>query len=137
MSVCGDATAAFATDEDLEVRWRPLTDDEIERANVFLEDASDMIRVAYDTSRIPSSTLKRVVCAMVKRAMMASQDDAQGEYLGTVSSATQTTGPFSTQVSYANPTGDLYISKAESRSLKAASGHRGRAFEIDLLAGRS
>ena len=59
---------------------------------------------------------------MVKRAMLA--DDTAG-----VQSATQTTGPFSDTVAYANPDGDLYLTASEQRSLGA---DRRRAFTIRM-----
>lgn len=51
---------------------------------------------------------------------------------GGVSSMSTTDGPFTQQFSYANPQGDLYLTKTERKSLGVGVG---RAFEVDLLAG--
>lgn len=117
---------SFATVEDLEARWRGLSETEMERASALLEDATDLIKaIAPKWETIPTSTLKRVACQVVKRAMLASD-------LGEVSSMQEQTGPFSMQVSYANPQGDLYLTRLEKTQLGLL---KNRAFEIDLLAG--
>lgn len=78
--------AAFATHADLVARWRPLSSDEINRATVLLGDASEELRVrapgidaritAYktdptDVTGLNPDIAKRIVCAMVKRVMLA------------------------------------------------------------------
>lgn len=106
---------AYATVTDLESLWRPLTDLEQERAGVLLDAAA----VWLDALRLPSTPAtgreldaRRVVsCAMVRRSMQAPVDQAPA------TAATNTAGPFSHQVTYANPTGDLYVTKAEKRLL--------------------
>lgn len=119
-----DAEAPFAEVADLEKRWRKLDPDEQERAETLLADASDKIRADYPLlwRKASDRTLTRIVCQMVKRAMLA--DDTAG-----VQSATQTTGPFSDTVAYANPDGDLYLTASEQRSLGADRRH---AFAIRM-----
>ncbi len=119
-----DAESPFAEAADLEKRWRKLDPDERERAETLLADASDKIRADYPflCRKVSERTLTRIVCQMVKRAMLA--DDTAG-----VQSATQTTGPFSDTVAYANPDGDLYLTASEQRSLGA---DRRRAFTIRM-----
>ncbi|WP_278801902.1 Gp19/Gp15/Gp42 family protein [Bifidobacterium pullorum] len=109
-----DAESPFAEAADLEKRWRKLDPDERERAETLLADASDKIRADYPLlwRKASERTLTRIVCQMVKRAMLA--DDTAG-----VQSATQTTGPFSDTVAYANPDGDLYLTSSERQSLGA------------------
>lgn len=123
---------AYAGVDDLAARWRPLTDpDEIERAEILLEDASVQIRAEVPDlkARIESgdadllSAAIRVECAMVKRAMTAG-DDGFG-----VTSTQETQGPFSRTFQYSNPMGDLYMTKAERRLL--TNGGAQRAFTID------
>lgn len=113
-----DAEAPFAEVVDLEQRWRQLDPDERERAETLIADASDKIRADYPLlwRKASERTLTRIVCQMVKRAMLA--DDAAG-----VQSATRTTGPFSDTVAYANPDGDLYLTASEQRSLGADRRH--------------
>jgi hypothetical protein len=123
--------AAYATVDQLEARWRPLTDTEAEKAEVLLEDASVQIRsevpdlkvrIEAGDSDLLSAAI-RVECAMVKRAM-ANGDDGVG-----VTSAQETQGPFSQTFQFANPSGDLYLTKAERRLLTSSGGQR--AFTID------
>lgn len=118
----------FATVEDLEARWRGLSEAETRRAEALLEDASDLIRTLVpDWESLGEGLLKRVTCQVARRAMLAAD-------VGEVSSMQETTGPFSTQVSYANPQGDLYLTRLEKLQLGLI---RHGAFEVDLLAGRS
>lgn len=118
---------AFATVADLEARWRGLSEQEQARAKVLLLDAADLIRTTTRRWReLPESTLKRVSCQVARRAM------GSDSIPGGVSSMSTTDGPFTQQFSYANPQGDLYLTKAERKSLGVGVG---RAFEVDLLAG--
>ena len=102
---------AFATVADLEARWRDLSDAEEAQASVLLDDAAAYLQalVEVDTDdEVQAANLKMVSCNMVKRAMSSSASDAFG-----VTNATATMGPFSQQVAYANPSGDMYVSKSE------------------------
>lgn len=111
----------YATAQDLADRWRPLTPAEVERATVLLGDAATRIRVAVPDvdARLASGVLDPdvpllVSVEMVRRAMLAPVDQAPA---GQVQ---QTAGPFSQSVSYTNPTGDLYLTKAEKQMLGGA-----------------
>lgn len=101
----------FATPDDLAARWHPLTSEEKERAQTLIVDASDLIMTQCPRWRQASdATLRRICCAMVKRAMLSM--DRAG-----VSQSTQTAGSFSESMSYSNPDGDLYLTSSERRSL--------------------
>ena len=124
----------FATVEDLEARWRGLSEQERTRAAILVKDAPDLIKASAPRwSHASEATRRRVCCAVVKRALQAEQGGADGlpEPRGLVSSETHTTGPFSDQYAYANPEGDLFLRAAELRQL---GGRRSGAFEVDLLA---
>ena len=104
---------AFATVADLEARMgRELTSDEEAQASVLLDDAAAMLTALIGfidpDDAIQAQNLKQVSCSMVKRSMMSGTSGAFG-----VDEATATMGPFSQRVQYANPAGDLYVSKAE------------------------
>lgn len=102
---------AFATVADLEARWRSLTEAEEAQASVLLDDAAAYLQALVEVDsddEIQAANLKMVSCNMVKRAMSSSASDAFG-----VTNATATMGPFSQQVAYANPSGDMYVSKSE------------------------
>lgn len=112
----------FATVEELEERWRTLTTDEEARATNLLKDASYMIlarcaganEVDDDDSAEQAqreSVLRSIVCAMVQRSMTAG-GDAPG-----VKTSQETAGPFSRSFTFANPTGDMYLTSAEMKLL--------------------
>lgn len=114
---------SFATPEDLAARWRPLATEEQALALVLLEDASARIRVEFpdvdariaaDPQELDPAVPRMIVCAMVKRAMLAGTDQA------VAASIQQTAGPYSQSTTFANPTGDLYLTSGERRMLKGS-----------------
>lgn len=118
----------FATVEDLQARWRPLDPAETIRAQALLADASGIIRDAVrEWEKASADTLRRIVCAMVRRAMLTPAGAAP------VSQMAETAGPFSQQMSFVNPAGDLYLTRAERRALTGTAGSR--AWQVDLLDG--
>ena len=101
---------AFATVKDLESRWRVMDSAEKNRAVVLLQDAAAIITAAMKRSGVSlneedetqAANLVRVSCAMVQRAM--AQGDGEQEHAWGGNLVT-------------NPSGDLYLSKADKRSL--------------------
>lgn len=112
---------AFATVDDLEARWHPLLDAERERAAVLLEDAalylSTFVNVDDGDER-QAGILKMVSCSMVQRAMSTAQSDAFG-----VSQQTITADIYSQSLSFANPSGDFYLTASEKRLLGITSSY--------------
>lgn len=126
------AGVSYATVADLEARWRPLTTTEKATAEVLLADASAMIRAEVpgipgrlleDPPTIDEDVLRMVTCAVVKRAMLA------GTAGDGVTQQSHTAGPFSQQLTFANPMGNLYLTKTELRLLGAGSQ---QAFMVDM-----
>lgn len=117
---------AYATVSDLEARWRTLTPDEQTRATMLLEDAAVRLDAECALSEPPTEAELRVrlivSCEMVKRAM------ASPGGVG-VTSTQMGAGPYQETVQFTNPTGDLYLTKADRRLLGC--GGQG-AFMIDL-----
>lgn len=114
---------AFADVSDIEARWRTLTVDEKARAAVLIEDASAVLSklVAVDPNdEQQDALLKTVCCNMVIRAMSATESDMFG-----VSQSSMTAGPYSQSMNYANPSGDMYLTKMEKRLLGVTSGYIG------------
>lgn len=112
--------AVYATSQDLADRWRPLTTEEAARADVLLADAAVRIRaacstvderLAADPQELDPDIPKLVSVEMVRRAMLAPVDQAA------MTQIQQTAGPFSQGGTFANPTGDLYLTKAEKQML--------------------
>lgn len=107
----------FAFADDLAARWRPLTEAETATAAALLDDASLRLRSEYpgiDDSItmgvLDAGIPKAVAVAMVKRVMLSGGSG--------VTQQSQGMGPFSQSQSYANPTGDLYITAAEDRFIR-------------------
>ena len=107
-----EGSKPFASSADLKARWPELSDEQV--AGTLLSDASQLIR---DTC--PG-------WAMVKRALISGTDNAG------LSSAQETAGPYSQTMTYANPTGDLYLTRAEKQRLGQG---RQRAFAISMETG--
>lgn len=125
------ARKSFATIEDLQAYWRVLNVDEQNRAKMLLELASDRLRILAQRAQIDLDTkieddpksayanmLKFVVMDAVKRAMQATPD------LPPVNSYQQAAGPYSENITYANPTGDLYFKKSELNTLGISGGQQ-------------
>lgn len=111
---------AFATPTDIEARWRTLTADEYERALALLEDAatilSGMVIVDEGDAR-QEAALRLVSCNMVIRSMVASASSAFG-----VDELSATMGPFGQTAHFANPSGDMYLTKLDKRLLGIGGG---------------
>ena len=114
---------AFATYEDIEARWRTLTADEQTRATTLLDDAAVMLNrlVVVDASDMEQAdALKIVSCNKVLRSMVAASSDAFG-----VDELQATMGPFGQTAHFANPSGDMYLTKLDKRLL-GVTGGKGR-----------
>lgn len=126
-----DEPESFATVEQLESGWHALTESERTRAEELLADVSDHIRIVSPIwQRLQQEhprTLKRITCDVVRRIML-SDDSMPG-----VTQRTDTTGPFTNSLTFANPTGDLYLRDSEKRILGVGGQ---RAFSIDMATGK-
>lgn len=112
----------FATVADLEARWRALTPSEVPIASKRLMDASTKILAEYPEANrvvddhdlmIRKNTLEMIVCDMVKRAMTP-PPEIGGVPMDEIQAGA---GPFSFRGRPLNPMGDLYLTKAERRTL--------------------
>lgn len=122
---------AFATPDDLETRWRPLAGDEVARASALLDDASAMLRAEMpgiddriDQGLMDPALPRQIVAGMVKRAMQGPPGMAG------VESHSRGVGPFQGSVTFANPTGDLYLAKKDRKLLGIG---RQTAYMVDTL----
>lgn len=92
------------------------------RAAHLLEMASALVRAEAGE---PDPDAGRIVCvSAVRRALGAAADG--------VTQQSQTTGPFTASVTYANPSGDLYLTRAERRVLGCG---RTRAASVSVTGG--
>lgn len=108
----------FATPDDLASRWRELGDGERKRAETMLDDASAILAaemgrcgVGIDEEDEAQATLLGLVCCSMVRRAMANDTSAD------VKSASLTAGPYSQQLSFANPAGNMYVTADERRLL--------------------
>lgn len=121
----------FATVTDLEQRWHTLTDEESEQAQTLLDDASLTITALQPHWRqLDAGLLRMVTCNIVKRAMTTGSD---GMPAG-VTQYNQTTGSFTDGYTFANPTGDLYLTATEKKLLGVGVQ---RAYRIDMATGKA
>lgn len=102
----------FADSSDVAARWRPLTTDEEDTADVLCADASNVIRARFPGidsqvagGQVDAAVLTQVVAGMVKRAMIAPADG--------VTSQSESAGPFSRSQSFANPLGNVFLTAAD------------------------
>lgn len=111
----------FATLEDLEKRRGELSADETEKAATLLEDAAAFLNALVDVTgdAEQAELLKIVSCNMVIRAL-----DADGDMYG-VESASLTAGVYSETRQFANPAGDMYLTKMEKRLLGVTTSYIG------------
>lgn len=107
---------AYATVDDLEARYGELpSEGSRTQASVLLDDAATYLDGVVDAD--PSDghqadVLRMVSCAMVNRAMEAAGSEMYG-----ISNASYTMGPFSQSATFANPSGDLYLTSGERQLL--------------------
>ena len=120
----------FATVDDLEAEWRPLSESEKETARHRLQTASTLIRrmkpnidEEAENDEVLQEVLTFVVCDMVKASMNAT------EVPSGVSQFTNSTGPFSQTMQFTNQGEDLYFKKIHRRLL----GLDDESFTVDLL----
>ena len=114
---------AYATIDDLERRWRPLTADESDKAQALLDDAAYMLDATLSAAGIQDvedGALVAVSCNMVKRVMLPAESGMYGVSQGTVSADI-----YSQSMTFANPSGDMYITAIERRMLGITGGYIG------------
>lgn len=116
----------YATVEDLQSGWRDLSPEEITTATELLARASRKCRAEVPSldaritnTKVEAELVGDIVCDMVKRAL--SSVDAG------LTQVSETAGPFTQSRTFSNPSGDLYLTKAEKRQLVGRS-----AFSITL-----
>lgn len=111
-----EAPNAYANAEDLTNYWKAPED--TNRANYLLKLASNRLRLIAEDSSIDLDakansnpayfdTLQWVVMESTKRALQAPLDQQPME------TWQQAAGPYSENIKYTNPTGDLWFKKSE------------------------
>ena len=110
---------AYATVADLEARWKALESGQASVAEALL----DGVAVLIDSYGTPDEDAALTVsCTAVRRAMSVNDMGLYG-----VTQSSMTAGSYQQQWTYGNPTGDLYLTKAERRMLGFGGGKAGIA----------
>lgn len=118
----------LATVQDLERRWRELTDAERARAEVELADASAFVLsrmrqsgVSIDpTDELQAANIVSVTCSMAKRSLAPQFENTSSSTVNPSAPITaykQTADVFSEEFSFANPMGDRYLTGQEEKLL--------------------
>lgn len=122
------ARPPFATADDLARTWHAFTDEETARVNALMDTASVIVMAwAGWWQLIPPDVLRVIVCDMVKRSLL-------NEDMGGITQSTQTANGFSEALTYANPSGDLYLSSLDKQMLRA---YQPRMWSIDMSTGEA
>ena len=112
------ALQTLVTVQELEAFWRPLTDAESSRATTLLLVASNRLRLVAENlginldekvnnSEIYKSNVQYVVMEATKRALLTPVDAPPAN------SVQQTAGPYSQNITFTNPSGDLWFKKSD------------------------
>lgn len=112
------ALQSLVTVQELEAFWRPLTQAEQTRATSLLLVASNRLRgiaerqgvnldEKVNASEIYKSNVQYVIMEAVKRAISTPIDQAP------VNSQQITAGPYSENITFTNPSGDLWFKKSD------------------------
>lgn len=115
---------AFATIDDLASRWRALQPNEQHRAASLLDDAAVLITAEFkragksidNDDEFLMSALKIVSCSMVKRVLASSGSSVSGVD-GDFTQISKTAGSFNEQFTFANPSGDMYMTDREYKMI--------------------
>ena len=134
-------TFTLATAQDYADRYGPQEAGEAAMTSAHLARASRIVRdefareglditVLIQVGRLQADTVADVVCDMV--AYM--QRSAVGDVPFGATQVSQTAGPYTQSASYKTPTGSMSFTRVRPRRLGLPVS---RAFNVDLLAGRS
>lgn len=116
---------AFATIDELEARWRPLTDSERTKASEALLDVTSFISallrksgVKVDASdEVQRRNLMAVTCSVTRRALVADFSQTDNEPAAPYTEHQQIAGVFQERYVFANPLGDMYLTASEKSLL--------------------
>lgn len=119
---------AFATVDQLEAGWRPLSSDEQAVAAELLDRATAQLMamlaergIAIDgADEVQAVNLRSAVCSMVRGSMGTGAADG-------IASMSQTIGGTAATVQWSNPDGGFYLSRHYRKVLGLAPGGRYRA----------
>ncbi len=106
----------FAKPEDLKLVWSGYSELDESRASALLSLVSSVIRSQANADEIEPDILKLVTCRVVSRML-------QSDGMPGVTQESWGASPYSGSVSYANPSGDIYLTKFEKELLGIGDGY--------------
>lgn len=106
---------AYATVDDLEKSWRPLTDQERSRAEMLIDGICAAIDSMKPASYTPPEALARMVVCNVARRSMAADATADG---APVTSYTKSATPYSETWQYGSSDGRVSFTAQERKMLR-------------------
>ncbi|NPD32251.1 hypothetical protein HLV35_03085 [Eggerthellaceae bacterium zg-997] len=118
------ALPPLATPADLSLAWPGYEPSMEGRARALLSYVSAAIRSMCDADALDPELTRGVACQAAARMMQASQAGAG------VSQESWTASPYGGSVTYANPTGDVYLTSFEKRLLGVEGGECVAAFVV-------
>ena len=107
---------SFANPEDLKLVWSGYSELDESRATALLSLVSSVICSQANTDEIEPDILKLVTCRVVSRML-------QSDGMPGVTQESWGASPYSGSVSYANPSGDIYLTKFEKDLLGIGDGY--------------
>ena len=113
----------MVTINDLISRWRPLTPDEINKAEIYISDCENALHVfAHDRGMDIDAMIAEyaprgdlytaIVCDIVRREMQSSSDDGPA-----MSQYSQSVNGYNIQGTFLSPGGGLFIKNSELKLL--------------------
>lgn len=109
----------YAVVDDIEARWRTLSDAERAKARVLIEDVTAQLfsmGAEDDGTAERARSIKAVICKVVIRAMLPEQG------IPGATQYSQTVGAVTESFQLANPNGDMYLTRQEKRAVGIGAG---------------
>lgn len=103
-----DAAKAFASVDDVQAVCPSYSETQRDRAEKLLALVSAFLRQKCDWQNIDGDVLKLVTCQVISRVLQVGSETPIG-----AKSEMWQAAPFMNSVSYANPTGDIYLTSFE------------------------
>ena len=137
---------AFATRDDLSIRWggRTFAEAEIPMVDMRLMDATAYIMAFLKRSAVTvnpadetqKQVLNAICCDVARRSLSPMLDAGQGGGNNftqvPLNGYMQTAGAFTEQFQFANPMGDLYLTDSEKKSLRSFGKGRFRIIPVHM-----
>ena len=125
----------FATLADYELRYGAVADGDGDKVSALLSDASDMLLAAYESRwgeyrQGEHAAFDRAACAVACSIVSRAANVPLG--LAGASQYSQTAGSYNASVTFANPTAELWVGKADLKRLGLAGCRIG---SIDAMTG--